>query len=194
MNCLRAELYVRSRDDRVTKLQKIDTLKLRFSKVFCTVSKRCFCWKPPGNFWRLGAPAVLAYGGLHKLAPAVHWCTQSHALRSWAYSSRSRVMPSSPTCTAGGEGAAGGRLVCRVMACCMAALAVRSRSGRGVVHFDLQPTVVHSSGGDWMAWGLGAGGADGAAFMGRFGGVAGGWFGPNPTEHRVRSFSGAETL
>ena len=33
MNCLRAELYVRSRDDRVTKLQKIDTLKLRFSKL-----------------------------------------------------------------------------------------------------------------------------------------------------------------
>ena len=167
LNCLRAELYVRSRDDRVTKLQKIDTLKLRFSKVFCTVSKRCFCWKPPGNFWRLGAPAVLAYGGLHKLAPAVHWCTQSHALRSWAYSSRSRVMPSSPTRTAGGEGAAGDWLVCRVMACCMAALAVRRRSGRG---------------------------AGGAAFLGRFWGVAGCWFGANPTEHRLCSFFGAETL
>ena len=76
----------------------------------------------------------------------------------------------------------------------MAALAVRSRSACGVAHFDLQPTAVHSSGSDWIAWGRGAGGAGGAAFLGRFGGVAGGWIGANPTEHRVRSFFGAETL
>ena len=129
-------------------------------------------------------------------APAGHGGTQSHELRSWAYSSRSRVMPSSPT-RAAGRGTVRRLRVWWSAACCMAALAVRRRSGRGVVHFDLQPTVVHSSGSDWMAWGHGAGdgdGAGGAAFMGRFWGVAGGWFGANPTEHRVRSFFGAETL